>query len=301
MIRVSAPFLSAALFILIGLLTGCVPGEDDHNDEMRDPNYLRGCAMVKSRDFDGAVEEFEKALEVNPHSAEAHFQIAWLCEEKQKDYAAAIYHYQKHLALRPNSENAIKAKDHIIVCKRELAKAEFAPPSTLALQREIDRLNAENLLLKQQMETLRTQLAAAVVAAQSPQVPIPLAVAPSQTPSPTPSVSLPPDAATRTSVSAPSSAANPAFKTPVLTPTSRVPMTSQSYAQPPSSSLSPGLGLQSPARDVSPARPRTHAVKSGETLASIASDYHVKLAALMQANPSINPRKLRIGQTLNLP
>lgn len=49
------------------------------------------------------------------------------------------------------------------------------------------------------------------------------------------------------------------------------------------------------------ARIRTHTVAARETLASIARKYNVSLTTLLAANPGLNPKKLRVGQTLNLP
>jgi len=48
-------------------------------------------------------------------------------------------------------------------------------------------------------------------------------------------------------------------------------------------------------------RPKTHVIKGGDTLASISQQYNVKLSALMAANPKINPKRLKAGQTINLP
>ena len=48
-------------------------------------------------------------------------------------------------------------------------------------------------------------------------------------------------------------------------------------------------------------KPRTHTVAAGETLAAIARKTGVSLAALQSANPGVTPKKLRVGQTLNLP
>jgi len=46
---------------------------------------------------------------------------------------------------------------------------------------------------------------------------------------------------------------------------------------------------------------RIHVIKPRETLASIARQYGVKLEALNAANPKANPRRLRPGQTVNVP
>src|ERR1017187_10334149 len=49
------------------------------------------------------------------------------------------------------------------------------------------------------------------------------------------------------------------------------------------------------------AQPRTHTVAAGETPAAVARKYGVNLNALMAANPGLNPKKLRVGQVINLP
>ena len=92
----------AALVLLAGLLlAGCMPPApaDDEKEEF----YQAGKDRVKNRDYAGAVESFEKALERNPRSGPAHFELGWLYEEKVNDPAAAIYHYDRFLKLSPNS------------------------------------------------------------------------------------------------------------------------------------------------------------------------------------------------------
>lgn len=49
------------------------------------------------------------------------------------------------------------------------------------------------------------------------------------------------------------------------------------------------------------ARPRTHTVKSGETMSAVARRYNVKIERLQAANPKITPRTLKVGQVLNIP
>jgi LysM repeat protein len=46
---------------------------------------------------------------------------------------------------------------------------------------------------------------------------------------------------------------------------------------------------------------RTHKVQSGDTFYSIASRHGISVAALERANPGVDSRRLRIGQTVNLP
>jgi tetratricopeptide (TPR) repeat protein len=166
MLRLRAIGYCAVLFLLMSCPSGCVQG-NNHPAEEEDPHFQRGRALANGQDFKRAAEEFEKALETNPRSAAAHFELGWLYDTKCNDYAAAIYHYERHLLLRPGSERAALVKERIRGCKEELAKGEFPLPNSRNLQREVDRLNAENLLLKQQLEALRKLPASGAAAAQS--------------------------------------------------------------------------------------------------------------------------------------
>lgn len=44
-----------------------------------------------------------------------------------------------------------------------------------------------------------------------------------------------------------------------------------------------------------------HTVRRGDTLSSIASRYHTTISVIEAANPAVNPRKLAVDQTLNIP
>ena len=49
------------------------------------------------------------------------------------------------------------------------------------------------------------------------------------------------------------------------------------------------------------ATPRTHTVTAGETALRIARRYGVSLDALLAANPGLEPRRMHVGQVLNIP
>jgi tetratricopeptide (TPR) repeat protein len=166
MLRLRAIGHWAVLLLLMNFLGGCFQGEN-RMDEEQDPHFQRGRNLASSQDFKGAAEEFEKALETNPGSAAAHFELGWLYDTKLNDYAAAIYHYERHLQLQPDSARAALVRERIRGCKQELANSEFPLPDSRNLQRQVDQLNAENLLLKQQLDALKNQLAAAENAAQN--------------------------------------------------------------------------------------------------------------------------------------
>jgi tetratricopeptide (TPR) repeat protein len=222
------------LALAVGL-SGCVP-DDSHLDDEKDPHFQRGRTLVNGQDYTGAAEEFEMALEDNPRSAATHFELGWLYDTKLNDSAAAIYHYQRHLQLLPDSDRAQLIQERIRGCKQDLANTEFPLPNSQNQQRELDRLTAENAALKQQLAALRLQAAPHAEAA-------------------------PPRATTRPLADGPARVAKPAV----------------------------------------PSRPRIHVVKQRETISSIAAEYGLKAGAILTANPRVEPRRLRIGQSLNLP
>ncbi|MEK7686341.1 MAG: LysM peptidoglycan-binding domain-containing protein [Verrucomicrobiota bacterium] len=242
-------------------LCGCFPVTENALDEQKDPHFLAGKARLNSLDYKGAIDCFEKALEVNPRSASAHFELGVLYEQKENDYPAAIYHYEKHLRLRPNSDLADVVRQHVAACKLEVAKTVSFGVVTREVQRDLDRLAAENVVLRQQVETLKTQLA------QRASTPI---NAPATVPAPAGTNTLAQQNIPVTRPAPPKveqeTPAAPAAKAPLPTPASR-----------------------------------THVVKSGDNPSIIARKYGITLNALMAANPGLDARKLKIGQVLTIP
>src|SRR5947209_17314263 len=102
-------------WLLLGCLVfnGCFPARQSQLEEEKEPHFLEGKSRVNALDYKGAIESFEKAVEVNPGSASAHFELGLLYEKNQLDYAAAIYHFDRFLALRPASDYAEIVKQRI--------------------------------------------------------------------------------------------------------------------------------------------------------------------------------------------
>jgi LysM repeat protein len=255
--------LRSALVALGGLwLSGCLPSAQSQLDEEKEPHFLAGKSRVYALDYRGAVEAFERALEVNPQSASAHFELACLYEQRESDPAAAIYHYDHYLKLRPGAGNAEVVKGHIMTCKQELARTVSLGPVTEKQQRDLDqmaeenrRLGEENKRLRDEVEKWRAFYAGRPVALSNP----------------------PPTASSVTRVAPPPS--------PVLPPPAPVAA---------GSATSTGRAVAAPAA-------RTHAVKAGETPIVIARKYGVKVEALLAANPGLDVRHLQVGQSLTIP
>ncbi len=145
-------FCRFSFLLLCVALAGCRPGATGQGDEQKDPYYLAGKSRLQERNYQGAIDMFEKTLDVNPRSASAHFELGVLYEQQQGDYAAALYHYQKAVTLRSDMPSAELARQRIQECKRELAKTVTQPLSAQNLQRDLDNLREENKVLRQQLQ-----------------------------------------------------------------------------------------------------------------------------------------------------
>jgi LysM repeat protein len=252
----SATMVRVALLLCGSLfLSGCLPTGASQLDEEREPHFMAGKRREQEMDYKGAVEEFELASEVNPRSAAAHFELGALLERDETDPAAAIYHYERYLKLRPTAGNADLARQHIMFCKQDLARTVSLAPVTEKQQHDFEQLTAENQRLRVEIEKWRASSTGRATANGA-------------------NTTVSPDRPAASAASAP--------QTPPEHPETR--------PAPPSH---PGA-LTSPTT-------RSHTVQPGETLLRIARKYGVKLETLMAANPGVEARRLRAGQTLNIP
>jgi LysM repeat protein len=266
--------LAAALWVA----AGCSPVDQSPMDEEKEPHYVLGKSRVNAFNYTGAIEAFEESLETNPHSAQAHYQLAMLYENQESDPAAAIYHYQQYLKYDPRAENAEIISQHIASCKQQLAADVLQLPSAPAAQQQLEKLTEENRRLHDQLSQWQAYYAAQQEAARTnPPTPQYNPVSQPQLQPQPQSTSLTPDDMTT---------ATPATGTGSTSGQSAV-----------SGAASPRHGT-APARN---ARPHTHTVAGGETMASIARKQGISLSDMEAANPGVNPRKLKAGQVLNLP
>jgi LysM repeat protein len=282
------------LLVLASLLCGCLDSGQDPFDEEREPQFIEGRNRVRDLDYKGAIESFQKTLEINPRHAEANYQLGWLYDQKEPDPAAAIYHYDRYLRLRPNANNQDTVKGRILACKQELARTVSLGPVTQTLQREFENLVEENKRLKEelakwrtyatQLQTWSNQIAAQALAAQVEAARAAQAQAQAQLQRTQPSPVLPSPRANENQ----QSQVSPTQNRTSVTPNGRM--------------ITP---LPEPVRAAPAATPaasyRTHTVKAGETPSIIARRYGVSVNSLLSANPRIDPRRMKVGTVLRVP
>ena len=269
--KFSALFFRCALAVLLcALVNGCVPPNPNQLEDEKEPHFIEGKRALNTMDYKGAIDEFEKATEANPRNASAHFELGILYENPnvEPDPAAAIYHYQQFLKLRPNADTAEAVQGRITNCKQDLAKVVLPLPTSPSVQHDLEKLIEENKQLKTEVEKWRAwynaqqtnrQLQSVVPVTQTPQAG-------------TQSVQTLEQATTVRSNSVP------------LTPAGNSRATLHG------------------ATAVSPNNPRTtYVVQPRDTLASISRKFNVKLDSLAAANPGVDAKHLRVGQTVNIP
>lgn len=251
------------LLAVIVLLPGCGPVSLSQSDEQKEPHFLAGKSRFSTMDYEGAIECFEKALQVNPQSASAHLELGCLYDQKESDPAAAIYHYNHYLKLCPNAGNADLIKQHILTCKQELARTVSLAPINEKVQHEFEQLTEDNKRLIEENKKLQDDLTQWTAYARSLQ------------------------ALTNRSYTTPVSSRMVQSADPVSPAASGLSASSPSTANHPAATTV--------------VSGHTHTVKLGETPTLIARMYGIKLGVLMAANPGLNPKRLHVGQALSIP
>ena len=246
-------------------LGGCSLSGESPQDDQRGAPFVLGKSLVNAMDFSGAAAAFQEALEVSPHSAAAHYQLAWLYENKLSDPAAAIYHYQEYLALDPKAGNPDVIRQHIYGCKQQLVMDVMQLPSAPAAQQQIEKLAEQNRRLQDELDKWRAY-----------------STRPKTTPVPIP----PPPRQLRRSRRPVSQQFPIADYVSTQTPLRTLPATPVNAR--------PGPPAPDSRADPYDCRPRRNA-------GSRARKTGVSIPALQAANPGLNPRHLGVGQVVNLP
>ena len=151
-------------------VNGCSLSDSGQLDEENEPHFILGKSRVNALDYAQAIDAFNESLQVNPHSAAAHYQLACLFDSENKvaDPAAAIYHYQEFLKLNPRAENAAVISQRIEGCKVQLAHAVVSLPSMPAAQKLLESLSETNRVLQAEVDKWRAYFAAQQQAARRP-------------------------------------------------------------------------------------------------------------------------------------
>lgn len=268
--------------------------------EVDDPEYRRGKELQRLGRNPEALAAFLKVIESRGGAAaESHLDAGIIYQENIKDPIAAIYHYRKFRELRPNAKQADLVLQRIDAATREFARTLPAQPLDNQVDRTdmmdaIDRLQRENLQLKEQLTAAR---AATLDSTRS--APAPLASEPSTLASSGP-----------LDFGASGTDGPPARSTELPAPVGVVPL-----APAPTPSVGYATGPAAPLAAVppAPATPpapaaimRKHTVAKGDTLYSLAQRYYNNRSRwrdIYAANRETmrSETDMRIGMELKIP
>jgi len=138
--------------LCLALVVGCSRAPDEAR-EARDRNLRRAAAAERDQDIDQAITWCEKALKRRPDSALAHRKLALMFQNYRQDYVSALYHYNRYLQLRPESEVREDIEGFIQTCRLSYAAQIAASPDEM--KRELHARDARIRKLEQELAASR--------------------------------------------------------------------------------------------------------------------------------------------------
>lgn len=119
----------------------------DAESKSADGNYLR------------AITLYESALDGSAKSAEIHYRLALLYDDKMHDPLNALHHFKRYLTLAPTGPHASDVKN--FMKKDELELGTTLSGDSVVSRAEAARLKNENLALRKELEDYRARLSGA--------------------------------------------------------------------------------------------------------------------------------------------
>ncbi len=128
------------------ILIGC-----DRMITPRDTQIVKDADAKSSQgEFLGAINLYERALNGTSETADIHYKLGLLYDDKMNDPLDALHHFKRYVALRPTGSHAAEVKGFI---KRdETALLTSLSGDSVVTQAEAARLRNENLSLRKQIE-----------------------------------------------------------------------------------------------------------------------------------------------------
>ncbi len=287
-----------ALLVVAGWvgLAGCQPSENlPFASEVDEPHYRRGMQLLRSGRSQEALEAFLKVVGKRGGDApESHLECGILYLQHIKDPVAAIYHFNKYLALRPTSPQAVRTRELIETAKKEFARTLPAEPfegqvERLDLREAVERLRQENTQLKEQIAQMRG-------------LPVPVRAGLERSSRSSANAdAVPAEEAVEDTAVAEEAEASPMIPVTSARPVAVVPEPARGV-----NPVSPG---NRPTMNTPPAAPtgRVHTVGKGDSLYSISRKYYgngAKVDEIVAANRGVlqdRSTPLKIGTQLKLP
>jgi LysM repeat protein len=129
-------------------------------DRMITPHSTQVIKDAESKTADGnylrAVTLYESALDGSEKSAEIHYRLALLYDDKMHDPLHALHHFKRYLTLAPAGPHANEVKN--FMKKDELDLGTTLSGDSVVSRAEATRLRNENQTLRKEVEDQRSRL-----------------------------------------------------------------------------------------------------------------------------------------------
>jgi len=100
--------------------------------------------------FAQAINLYEQGLDGSPASADVHFKLGTLYDDKMSDPLNAVHHFKRYIALAPTGRRAADVKSFIQ--RDEVALLTSLSGDSIVTRAEAARLRNENLALRKELE-----------------------------------------------------------------------------------------------------------------------------------------------------
>lgn len=141
-----------ATALALGLALGC-----GSCDRMITPRSAQIIKDAENKTADGnflrAVALYESALDDSPRTADVHYRLALLYDDKMHDPLHALHHFKRYLTLAPSGPHANEVKS--FMKKDELELGTTLSGDSVVSRAEAARLKNENLALRKELEDLK--------------------------------------------------------------------------------------------------------------------------------------------------
>ena len=134
------------LIVSLGALSGC--------DRMITQRQIQlgkdADAKTAEGNYAQAINLYEAALDGSAGSADVHYKLALIYDDKMNDPLNALHHFKRFLTLEPSGKRAQEVKG--FMKRDELVLLTNLTGDSMVPQSEAVRLRNENLKLRQQIE-----------------------------------------------------------------------------------------------------------------------------------------------------
>lgn len=112
-------------------------------------------ARLAEGDYLHAINLYESALDGSAASAEIHYKLALLYDDKMKDPLSALHHFKRYLTVAPGGSRAPEVKE--FMKRGELALVTSMSGDAVVTRAEAARLKNDNLNLRRELEERSAQ------------------------------------------------------------------------------------------------------------------------------------------------